>query len=278
MSKADPLRLLTIAGSDPGGGAGLQADLKTFAAHGVFGMSVVTAVTAQNTQAVRARLDLSPGLVGDQIDAVLEDLRPAAIKIGMLGSAAVAGAVAGRLRPLAGTVPIVLDPVLLAGGGEPLLDADAITVLITELLPLVTVVTPNLPEAVRLAGHEGSAEQLASELAGLAPTLVKGGHGTGREVVDVLAVGSHSEQFRHRRLRTEKVHGTGCTLAAALAVQLARGRSLAEGTALAIEYVQRAIAGSRRLGAGQWVLLHPAEEPRVAVGGARHWDCIPFAG
>jgi hydroxymethylpyrimidine/phosphomethylpyrimidine kinase len=258
---AAPLRLLTIAGSDSGGGAGLQADLKTFAAHGTFGMSVVTAITAQNTCGVRARLDLAPELVMAQLEAVLEDLPPAAIKIGMLGSAAVVVAVAQRLRPLARTVPIVVDPVLIAGSGDPLLDADAVAVLVGELLPLATVITPNLPEAERLAGRAAPTAELALDLARIAPSLVKGGHAAGEEIEDVLAVGSHSERFRHQRLRPDKVHGTGCTLASALAVELARGRDVREAALRAIAYVRRAIAGSRRLGRGQWVLLHPPEEP-----------------
>ncbi|MGH9464731.1 MAG: bifunctional hydroxymethylpyrimidine kinase/phosphomethylpyrimidine kinase [Thermoanaerobaculia bacterium] len=261
MVETAPLRLLTIAGSDSGGGAGLQADLKTFAAHGAFGMSVVTAVTAQNTCGVRARLDLPPLLVTRQLEAVLEDLPPAAIKVGMLGSAGVVAAVAAGLRPLARTVPIVVDPVLVAGSGDPLLDADAVEVLRAELLPLATVITPNLLEAERLAGRAAAAEELALELAKTVPTLVKGGHGAGPELEDVLAVGSRSERFRHARLRPDSVHGTGCTLAAALAVELARGRELPGAVASAIAYVQRAIAGSRRLGRGQWVLLHPPETP-----------------
>lgn len=264
------LRLLTIAGSDSGGGAGLQADLKTFAAHGAFGMSVATAITAQNTRGVRARLDLAPELVLAQLEAVLEDLPPAAIKIGMLGSASVVAAVAGKLRPLARTVPIVVDPVLIAGSGDPLLDADALAVLVAELLPLATVITPNLPEAERLAGRAASPAELALDLARIAPTLVKGGHARGEEVEDVLAVGSRIERFRHRRLRPDKVHGTGCTLASALAVELARGRDVREAAVRAIDYVQRAIVGSRRLGQGQWVLLHPPEASEHQPDTGRH--------
>lgn len=259
MNGAEPLRLLTIAGSDSGGGAGLQADLKTFAAHGSFGMSVVTSVTAQNTLGVWSRFDLAPDLVVAQLDAVLTDLPPAAIKLGMLGSAEVVAAVAGRLRSLAGTVPVIVDPVMIAGSGDPLLDPEAVELLISEIFPLATLVTPNLPEARALAGRDAPAATLAAKLSSHAPMLVKGGHADGADVEDILAVEGRLHRFSNPRLRAERVHGAGCTLAAAAAVYLARGTSLPAAAARAIAYVQRAIAGSRRLGAGSWVLLHPDE-------------------
>jgi hydroxymethylpyrimidine/phosphomethylpyrimidine kinase len=255
-----PLCLLTIAGSDSGGGAGLQADLKTFAAHGTYGLSVVTAITAQNTLGVHERLDLPATLVDAQLTAVLDDLPVDGIKIGMLGGAAIARAVARRLDGVKSGVPVVLDPVLLAGSGDRLLDEEALEVLTAELLGRATVVTPNLPEARALTGAEGDGAFLGRALArpGTA-VLVKGGHGGGDIVEDTLVTEGDVVRFTHGRLRADKVHGTGCTLSSALAVRLARGEALPGATEGAIAYVRRAIEGSRRLGGGQWVMTHPVE-------------------
>ena len=249
-----PPRLLTIAGSDSGGGAGLQADLKAFAAHGVYGMSAVTAVTVQNTRGVTAVHPVPPAIVAAQIDAVLDDIGADAVKIGMLGEAAVVVAVAERLRAH-GVAPIVLDPVMLAKGGAPLLEGAAVEALLAELLPLATVVTPNLPELARLTGlpvaSEAERRRAAEALARRGPAvLVKGGHGEGPEVVDLLFAAGTWYRFPHPRLAAGSTHGTGCTLAAALAARLARGEALPEAAAGAIEYVAGAIAAAYPLGGG----------------------------
>jgi len=257
-------RLLTIAGSDSGGGAGIQADLKTFAAHGAFGMSVVTAVTAQDTRGVRAVHEVPPEVVQAQLDAVLEDLGVDAVKIGMLGGAAVTRVVAERLASV--SVPIVLDPVMVAKGGAPLLRDDAVAVLRDQLLPLATVVTPNLPEAERLTGLpvRTDAERLAAarvlaaalRCAGAA-VLLKGGHAEANgDVVDLLVSGTSVERFTHPRQRTRATHGTGCTLSAAIAARLARGEELRVAVAGAIDYVQRAMAAAPGFGSGHGPLWH----------------------
>ena len=265
-----PLCLLTIAGSDSGGGAGVQADLKTFAAHAAYGLSVVTSITAQNTLGVTDRFDLPATLVDRQLAAVLDDLPVDAIKIGMLGGGAIARVVARRLDGPFADVPVVLDPVLLAGSGDPLLDEEAFEVLTGELFGRATVATPNLPEARALAGVDGEPAVLGRALArsGRA-VLVKGGHGTDEMVEDVLVLGEDVHRFRHRRLRSGKVHGTGCTLSAALAVRLARGDELTAAVAGAIGYVRRAIEGSLRLGRGQWVMTHPPETTAGETSGIR---------
>jgi hydroxymethylpyrimidine kinase/phosphomethylpyrimidine kinase len=263
-----PPRLLTIAGSDSGGGAGLQADLKVFAAHGAYGMSAVTAVTVQNTRGVTAVHPVPPEIVAAQIDAVLDDIGADAIKLGMLGDAAVVRAVAGRLRVHLGdggdggdggegkSIPVVLDPVMVAKGGAPLLADDAVAALVEELLPLATVVTPNLPELALLTGLPVASEEerrrAGESLARRSGTsvLVKGGHGEESEVVDLLLAGGLWHRFVHPRLAVRSTHGTGCTLAAALAARLAAGEPLPEATAGAREYVAGAIAAAYPLGGG----------------------------
>jgi hydroxymethylpyrimidine/phosphomethylpyrimidine kinase len=263
-----PPRLLTIAGSDSGGGAGLQADLKAFAAHGVYGMSAVTAVTVQNTRGVTAVHAVPAAVVAAQIDAVLDDIGADAIKIGMLGDAAVVRAVAGRLRAHLGSgggerlgIPVVLDPVLVAKGGAPLLADEAVAALIAELLPLATVVTPNLPELERLSGRpvateeerRRAAEALARPGSQGPAVLAKGGHtleDAGPDVVDLLLAGEIWYRFAHPRLAVRSTHGTGCTLAAALAARLAMGEALPAAAAGAIEYVAGAIAAAYPLGGG----------------------------
>jgi hydroxymethylpyrimidine/phosphomethylpyrimidine kinase len=255
-----PPRLLTIAGSDSGGGAGIQADLKVFAAHGVYGMSALTAVTVQNTLGVTAVHPVPPEIVAAQIDAVLDDIGADAIKIGMLGESAVVRAVAARLAAHLGDggVPVVLDPVMIAKGGAPLLADEAVAALLAELLPLATVVTPNLPELARLTGmplapiaSEEERRRAAMELARHGPAvLAKGGHGEGAEVVDLLLAEGTWHRFVHPRLGARSTHGTGCTLAAALAARLASGETLPEAAAGAIEYVAGAIAAAYPLGDG----------------------------
>ena len=250
--------LLTIAGSDSGGGAGIQADLKTFAAHGAYGMSVITALTAQNTREVRAVLEVPPEMVAAQIDAVLEDIGADAVKIGMLASAPLIRTVAARLRAhLAGTgVPIVLDPVMVAKSGDRLLREDAVAALKAELLPLATLVTPNLPELETLtglpAGTEAERLRAAEALAALGPAvLAKGGHGEGEEVVDLLLADGRIHRFAHPRLHTRSTHGTGCTLSSAIAARLGAGEELPLAVAGAIRYLQGAMAAAYPIGSGE---------------------------
>ncbi len=250
-------RLLTVAGSDSGGGAGIQADLKTFAAHGAYGMSVIAALTAQNTREVRAVFEVPPEMVAAQIDAVLEDIGADAVKIGMLASAEVIRAVADRLRAhLDGTgVPIVLDPVMVSKSGARLLREDAVEALAAELLPLATLVTPNVPELETLTGLPGTTEeerlQAARALATRGPAvLAKGGHAAGEEVVDLLLGDGHVHRYSHRRLHTTSTHGTGCTLSAAVAARLGAGEELPQAVEGAIRYLHGAMAAAYPVGKG----------------------------
>lgn len=262
-----PPRLLTIAGSDSGGGAGIQADLKTFAAHGAYGMSAITALTAQNTREVRAVHAAPPGFVADQIDAVFEDLGVDAVKIGMLADAGLVRAVAGRLRfHLQGAegIPIVLDPVMIAKSGDPLLRDDAVEALLEELIPLATLVTPNLPELARLTGLPVASEEerrrAGEALRGRGPAvLAKGGHAGGPEVVDLLlTAGATGEwhRFVHPRIATAATHGTGCTLSSAIAARLGRGEDLPRAVAGAIDWLHGAMAAAYPLGSGHGPVDH----------------------
>jgi len=255
--------VLTIAGSDSGGGAGIQADLKTFHRFGVFGTSAITAVTAQNTSGVRDWMALPPALVAAQIEAVATDLRPDAVKSGMLGNAAVIAAVAAALQTH-DLRPYVLDPVMVASSGDALLERDAVGALRSSLLPLCDLVTPNAEEAMVLTGadvatmadQERAARRLVEEGAGAA--LVKGGHVSGDEVVDVLfdAATRVARTFRHRRIDSRHTHGTGCTLSAAIAAHLALGLRLERAVETSLDYVNRAIAGAPGLGGGRGPLNH----------------------
>jgi hydroxymethylpyrimidine/phosphomethylpyrimidine kinase len=255
-------RALTIAGSDSGGGAGIQADLKTFAAYGAFGMSALTAITAQNTVAVTAVQVLPAALVRAQIDAVLTDLGTDVIKTGMLGSAEVVRAVAEALAAHRPTALLVVDPVMIAKSGNTLLDTDAVEALRTLLLPYADLVTPNAPEAAALTGHEvhstATAREAARRLHGLGAraVLVKGGHLPGEDVVDVFFDGQALHELRGPRLPGPHTHGTGCTLASAIAAGLALGRPLEAAVADARAYVAGAIAHAPRLGHGHGPLDH----------------------
>lgn len=254
--------VLTIAGSDSGGGAGIQADLKTITALGAFGTSALTALTAQNTRGVRDVMDVPPEFVAAQIDAVMEDIGADAAKTGMLGRAEVVRAVAGRVRHHR-IAPLVVDPVMVAKSGDSLLDPDAIDVLREELLPLATVLTPNLAEAGRLAG--GAVEtademrEAARELRQAGPewVLVKGGHLEG-EPVDVLYGGRQFREVARRRVATKNTHGTGCTYSAAIATGLARGMAVPEAIEWARDALQRALEGSLEIGGGCGPLGHGA--------------------
>lgn len=252
---------LTVAGSDSGGGAGIQADLKTFHAFGVFGTSAITAVTVQNTTGVSGVHPIPADIVCGQIAAVAEDLKPRACKTGMLATAELVSAVAACLHEHI-TGPYVLDPVMVATSGDRLLDADATQAIMEDLLPLADLVTPNLDEAAILtgaavrdaAGMREAARALVAAGAGAA--LVKGGHLSGREVVDILFDGRRLHEFRHARVETRSTHGTGCTLSAAVAAALARGEPLAAAVERALDYVHRAIARAPNLGRGNGPLNH----------------------
>jgi len=255
MSEGTPVAL-TIAGSDSGGGAGIQADLKTFTVLGVYGMSAITAITAQDTVGVRDALVLAPALVAGQIDAVVEDIGCDAAKTGMLGTAEVVAAVAERLAHHA--VPnVVVDPVMVAKSGDRLLDEDARVAVVERLLPVARIVTPNLPEAEELLGREIAAEEMAEaarELCalGAGAAIVKGGHLRGGEAVDVLHDARMGEtmRFSSPRIDTRNTHGTGCTFSAAIAAFLARGYRLERAVAWAKRFVTEAIRQGLPLGSG----------------------------
>jgi hydroxymethylpyrimidine/phosphomethylpyrimidine kinase len=250
---------LTIAGSDSGGGAGIQADIKTFSALGVYGASVITALTAQNTMRVEAVHVVPPDFVLAQMRAVAADLRVDAIKIGMLATAPVIEAVAEGLKDYQG-VPVVLDPVMIAASGDPLLDPEAVDALRTVLIPLATLITPNLAEAAALlasspARNEYEMAMQAWQLrdAGAKAVLVKGGHGEGATSIDILFAGVEPERLEAPRCDTRNTHGTGCTLSAAIAAELAKGAMLPDAVASAKDYVTAAIfaADSLDIGSGQ---------------------------
>jgi hydroxymethylpyrimidine/phosphomethylpyrimidine kinase len=262
-ARRDPVKIaLTIAGSDSGGGAGIQADLKTFHQFGVFGTSVITAVTAQNTLGVLAWEPLPSELVVRQIDAVAEDLPPLAVKSGMLGSAEVVTAVADALGRH-GLPNYVLDPVMIATSGDRLLHRDAERGIVERLIPRATIVTPNLAEAAALVGEKvrdpeemTHAGQALLEL-GARAALITGGHLPDDEIVDILIMeGGATRCFAHPRLDTTSTHGTGCTLSAAIAAGLAQGRPLQQAVADAVDFVQRAIAAAPGLGRGHGPLNH----------------------
>jgi hydroxymethylpyrimidine/phosphomethylpyrimidine kinase len=248
--------VLSIAGSDPSGGAGIQADLKTFAARGVYGMAVVTALTAQNTRGVSGVEAVSPGFVEDQIEAIFEDIRVDAVKIGMIANAGIARAVAGVLSGHQ-TIPVVLDPVMVAKGGSVLLAPDAVEVLTTRLVPLAAMLTPNLPEAAALLGEPEAVDRAgmaaqAMRLRALGPgsVLIKGGHLEGEGSPDVLATLDGLEWYEAARVATQNTHGTGCTLSSAIAAELAKGVDAQEAVRAAKAYIAGAIAAADRLSVG----------------------------
>ncbi len=247
---------LTIAGSDSGAGAGIQADLKAIASFGVYGASVITAVTAQNTVAVTAVAELDPGVVAAQMRAVLDDFQVRAIKIGMLSSPGIIRTVA---RELAGSsAPVVLDPVMIAKSGDALLRDEAVSALVEDLVPLANVLTPNLPEAARLLGTAAAQtmngmRRQGEALLDLGPSavLMKGGHAPDPECHDVLVTRNDEPRvFSASRIATRNTHGTGCTLSAAIAAGLARGRTLEDAVADAHVYLNRALHAADQLGLG----------------------------
>ena len=247
---------LSIAGSDSSGGAGVQADLKTFAALGVYGATVITALTAQNTQGVAAIHDVPADFIAAQIDAIFTDLDVAAVKIGMLSQASAVVAVTGGLRRHRAK-NIVLDPVMVATSGDVLLGGDAVESLRRELIPGALMITPNLPEAAALIGasparSEKEMEAQARELLTLGPSyvLIKGGHGEDAESVDLLIDQGAVVRLSARRVATKNTHGTGCTLSAAIAAGLAKGLDAVEAVREAKSYVTSAIATADRLQVG----------------------------
>jgi hydroxymethylpyrimidine/phosphomethylpyrimidine kinase len=248
-----PPRVLSIAGSDAGGGAGIQADLKTALALGVHGMSVVTAVTAQNSLGVQGYWELPPEAVDAQLASVLDDIGVDAVKTGMLASAELVAVTAKRVAPLA--APLVVDPVCVSKHGDALLVPEAVEAIVAELLPLATVVTPNLPEVRRLTGvvvdDAGTQRRAAQALLEMGPrwALVKGGHLAG-DAVDLLTDGDTVLELRAPRLDNTHTHGTGCTLASAIAAYLAKGATVPDAVRDAKIYVTGAIAAGFPLGAG----------------------------
>lgn len=249
--------VLTIAGSDSSGGAGIQADLKTFSALGAYGASVITALTAQNTQGVSGVHSVPADFVTAQLDAVFDDLDVRAIKIGMVANAEIGNVVAERLSQL-DDIPIVLDPVMVATSGDALLEADAEDILRKELIPLSEVLTPNLPEAARLLGQPMAEEEIemraqARALHDMGPSavLIKGGHGDGAEVVDTLFDGTRFDRIAIPRLATKNTHGTGCTLSSAIAACLAHGASIRDSVFRAKIYLNGALEHADELQIGQ---------------------------
>ena len=247
---------LTIAGSDSSGGAGIQADLKTFTVFGVYGASVITALTAQNTQGVRGVETVSPAFVVAQMDAVLEDLEVGAIKTGMLATAEIVMAISRRLaagpRP-----PLVVDPVMVATSGDALIAPDAVEAVRSTLLPLAALITPNLPEAARLleTGQAATEAQVAAQAKalhalGCRAVLIKGGHGEGDTAIDYFYDGATLRRFALPRVDTRHTHGTGCTLSAAITALLALGASLGEAVERAKSFVWQGLQASRGLGVG----------------------------
>ncbi len=247
-------KVLSIAGSDCSGGAGIQADLKTFSAHGVFGMSVIVSVVAENTGRVIDMQDIAPDMVGKQIDAVFEDIEVDAVKIGMLSSPACMEAVAERMeRYMPGNV--VIDPVMYAKNGSPLMRREAAATLKRRIIPLADVLTPNIPEAEEItemrimsAGDMECAARSIYEM-GAGAVVIKGGHGAG-SALDILYDGGNFYRFDTERIYTKNTHGTGCTFSSAIAAQLAKGKSVQEAVGEAKAYVTTAIRHALPIGKG----------------------------
>jgi len=286
MGQPRPAIALTIAGSDSGGGAGIQADLKTFHSFGVYGTSVLTAVTAQNTLGVTGIHPIPLEVVKAQIHAVASDLPPGAVKTGMLATAPLVELVAEEIRAH-GLPNVVVDPVMVATSGDRLLEEVAEGSIARILLPLATLVTPNLHEARLLTGlpveDEEGMERAARRLVemGAGAALVKGGHLPGGEALDLLFDGATLHRWRRPRMETRHTHGTGCTLSAAAAAVLARGFPVEVAVAAAVDYVARAIARAPGLGRGHGPVNHlvpPPALPPLHQGGGEEWrggDLIP---
>ena len=251
---------LTIAGSDCGGGAGIQADIKTMTMNGVYAMSAITALTAQNTTGVRSILEATPEFLKDQIDAVFEDIRPDAVKIGMVSSAELIKIIADRLAYYKAE-NIVVDPVMVATSGSELMKTDAVSVLTRELLPLAALVTPNIPEAEVLSGESirGKADmERAAKMIGDAygcAVLLKGGHSVS-DANDLLYANGNYKWFSGKRINNPNTHGTGCTLSSAIASNLAKGYDLESSIGRAKDYISGALAAMLDLGQGSGPMNH----------------------
>jgi hydroxymethylpyrimidine/phosphomethylpyrimidine kinase len=251
---------LTIAGSDSGGGAGIQADLKTFSALGVYGMSAITAITAQNTLGVTAVHEVPPAIVAAQIDAVVTDIGADAVKTGMIANSEIIRVVAAKIREH-GLSTLVVDPVMIATSGDRLLAEEAVEALRSELVPLASVVTPNLPEAGVLVGREVASLAEMHEAAraivgmGARSVVVKGGHLDG-DAIDIFYDGDRVVELPGRRIESTSTHGTGCTLASAIAALLARGEPLEAAVARAKAYVTTAIERAYPIGHGHGPVHH----------------------
>ena len=262
MTGAPVARVLAIAGSDSGGGAGIQADIKTISALGGYAMTAITALTAQNTQGVFGVHAAPPDFIRHQIRLLLEDIGADAIKTGMLHSAEVIGAVVEEVARLAPELPLVVDPVMVAKGGQPLLEPSAIAALRTLLLPRATLLTPNLPEAEALSGRTISRPEQMAEAGrallalGAKAVLMKGGHFEGPEVTDFLVTEAGLRRFSHPRRATTSTHGTGCTLASAIATGLGQGLGLDAAVERGIAFVAAAMAQAPGLGKGHGPLAH----------------------
>lgn len=248
-------RALTIAGSDSCGGAGIQADIKSFSANGVYGMSVITAVTAQNTMGVFKVQDISPEIIEAQIDAIFQDIRVDAVKIGMVSQIESIKAISNALKRVDNLCKVVLDPVMISKSGYNLLSPDAKETLVKELFPMAELITPNLPEAEEILGVEienlHEMKEAAKKLIDLGPkaVLVKGGH-LKDDATDLLYDGKEFTLFPQQRLNTKNTHGTGCTLSSAIAANLAKGMDIKEAVTLGKEYITGAIEHSFELGKG----------------------------
>jgi hydroxymethylpyrimidine/phosphomethylpyrimidine kinase len=267
-------RVLIVAGSDSGGGAGIQADIKTATALGAYAATAITALTAQDTHGVHGVLAVPPDFVALQMRLVLRDIGADVVKTGMLGAAATIAAVAGVLAEDAPGTPLVLDPVMVAKGGAALLDPDAVATLRRVLLPRAAVLTPNIPEAEALLGRAipdiAAARAAAADLLALGPgtVLLKGGHLPGETVVDLLATRDGLREWAAPRIATRHTHGTGCTLATAVACGLAQGMDLADAVARARDYVRAAIAAAPGFGGGHGPMGHaPAWQAARAGNG-----------
>lgn len=243
-------KALTIAGSDPSGGAGIQADLKTFSALRVYGMAVISALTVQNTRGVSNVMDVPSDIVAQQLDAVLTDIVPDALKTGMLANASIVEVVAGKVREY-GLTKLVVDPVITSTSGARLLDTDAIEVLRQKLLPLALIVMPNLDEAQTLSGTDNT-EEAARRIQKMGPqhVLIKGGHREG-DAIDVLFDGKQFSYFRAQRISTQNSHGTGCVFSAAITAHLAAGKSVIEAVRLGKDFVTEAIRHGLSIGGGR---------------------------
>ncbi len=251
---------LTIAGSDSGGGAGIQADIKTMSALGVFGMSVITAVTAQNTKEVRSVQNIDLDIIRDQIETVFDDIQVDAVKIGMLANAETVNVVTESLKKY-NPIHVVVDPVMISKGGHYLLQESAVKALVQELLPLATLITPNIPETEVLVGNSVQTEdemyQACIRLKEMGPktVLIKGGHLTG-DSNDLYYDGEDFHWLKSKRIDTKNTHGTGCTLSSAIAANLAKGTTMLEAVTLAKGYITTAITHSLELGSGHGPTNH----------------------